>query len=122
MKTEEVDMLLTFSNSIFDWSSQLKGATKYDKELEKDYSDDMADEHMWEEDDPAEVAQCIWEWWRIHFVKFTYFAKAIEFVVLVQVSSPPVERIFSQIRLIIQEIHSLGLHDNVVVHMMEHIK
>jgi len=52
-------------------------------------------------------------------MKFQYFAKAVRLVVLVQVSSAPVERIFSQMKYIIEQIQTSGLHDNIETRMME---
>ena len=73
-------------------------------------------------DDPAERAHHIWEWWRIYYHKFVYLAKAVRLVVLVQVSSaPPVVRVFSQVKRIIDAIGGNSLHDNIETCIFERI-
>ena len=55
-------------------------------------------------DDPGEKACRIWQWWKIVFNKnaknFPAFKLAIRLVVLSQLSSCAVERVFSRLKLI----------------------
>ena len=58
----------------------------------------------WKED-PGERASRVWEWWRVRIYetkndKLRFFAKAIRLVVLTQLSSCAMERVFSQLKLI----------------------
>ena len=50
-------------------------------------------------DDPSEKSRRIWERWRLYrdLSTFQYFKVAVRIVVLVQVSSASVERVFSQL-------------------------
>jgi len=73
------------------------------------------------EDDSIEVARRRWEWWRAKRGKFTYFSKAARLVVLVQVSSAAVERIFSQVKYILEQIGDSALEENIECRMMERI-
>ena len=68
-------------------------------------------------DDPREKARRIWEWWRIHQEKFIYVKTAVRLVVLVQVSSAPVERVFSRLRLIVETSHQNTLHDAILLRL-----
>ena len=69
-------------------------------------------------DDPGEKARRIWEWWRIHQEKFVYFKTAVlRLVVLVQVSSAPVEQVFSRLRLIVETSQQNTLHDAILLRL-----
>ncbi len=68
-------------------------------------------------DDPREKARRIWEWWPIHREKFVYFKTAVRLVVLVQVSSAPVERVFSRLRLIVETSQQNTLHDAILLRL-----
>jgi hypothetical protein len=56
------------------------------------------------EDDPAERARRIWLWWRIRVYEvqeFQFIPLALRLVALVQPSSCGIERVFSQLKLIL---------------------
>lgn len=75
----------------------------------------VIDAEKWE-DDPAEKARRIWEWWktRVKGVKFfVFWPTALRLVVLVQPSSAFVERVFSQIKLILEQIGVSSLEETV---------
>ena len=66
----------------------------------------------WRHDDP-EYARRIWEWWRPRTDDFPCHSLALRFVVLAQLSSCSVERVFSQLKLI-QEICSDLLKEDML--------
>jgi len=72
----------------------------------------VVDADKWE-NDPAEKARRIWEWWvtRANDTTkfFNFWPSALRLVVLVQPSSAFVKRIFSHIKLIIEQIGVSGL-------------
>ena len=87
-----------------------------DEEDEDDDEDDDDDDEKFSlkpevkkwEDDPTEKARRIWEWWR-HRVKpplpaFIFWATAVRLVALVQPSSAAVERLFSELKLILEQV------------------
>jgi hypothetical protein len=70
--------------------------------LVKKSTDDPAQygDKAWK-NDPIESARRIWEWWRAKKdddVRIRHLVVAARLVVLVQVSSAPVERVFSQVK------------------------
>jgi len=71
--------------------------------------------------DTAEVARRVWEWWRVHYTKFNYISVLAALLALIQVSSAPVERVFSQLKLIQQTIQNRGLRDVIEARLMERI-
>ena len=80
----------------------------------------VIDAEKWE-DDPIERARRIWEWWKAR-VKgvtfFKYWPLALRLVVLVQPSSAFVERVFSQIKLIIEQIGVSSLEETIEARTM----
>ena len=65
------------------------------------------------ETSPAEKARRIFEWWKIRVSVFKYWPTALRLVVLVQPSSAFVERAFSQIKLIIEQVGESGLEETL---------
>jgi len=61
--------------------------------------------------DPAERARRLWEWWVPRVGEFTFWSKALRLVALVQPSSAEVERLFSQLKLILEQISVSGLEE-----------
>jgi hypothetical protein len=78
------------------------------------------DSESWK-DDPAELARRIWEWWRGRMDRFTFFQEAVLLVVLVQVSSASVERVFSQLKLILESGGSDCLNDMNELRVFERV-
>jgi len=74
------------------------------------------------QDDPAEKARRIWEWWVIraggNAPAFVHWPKALRLVALVQPSSAYVERLFSQLKLVIQQIGVMGLEQTIETRVM----
>jgi hypothetical protein len=81
----------------------------------------VVDADKWE-NDPAEKARRIWEWWvtRANDTTkfFNFWPTALRLVVLVQPSSAFVERVFSQIKLIIEQIGVSCLEETVEARTM----
>jgi hypothetical protein len=73
----------------------------------------------WEKS-PAEKARRIFEWWKIRVPVFKYWPTALRLIVLVQPSSAFVERAFSQIKLIIQQIGVSGLEETLEARALVH--
>jgi hypothetical protein len=83
--------------------------------------------------DPAEKNRRIWEWWvtrvRGEASAFKHWPTALRLIALVQPSSADVERLFSQLKLIIQQIGESGLEEGIETRVMvrvnklsEHLK
>jgi hypothetical protein len=81
----------------------------------------VVDADKWE-NDPSEKARRFWEWWvtRANDTTkfFNFWSTALRLVVLVQPSSAFVERVFSQIKLIIEQIGVSGLEVTVEARTM----
>ena len=72
-------------------------------------------------DDPIERARRIWEWWRAkRCTELHHFTWAARLVVLVQISSASVERIFSQVKLIVETTGVNPLEETLPTRLMEH--
>ena len=67
----------------------------------------------WKEDD-GEYACRIWEWWQPRVKEFPCFALALRLVVLTQLSSCSVERVFSHLSLVIQDICGDGMLEDAL--------
>ncbi len=97
------------------WSA-VDGAGKYD-DAKNSHDGDKA---SWKSDG-AEVARRVWEWWKAKDGRFTYFKDAVRLVVLVQVSSASIERVFSQLKKILESSQHEILHDILKIRMFERI-
>ena len=68
-------------------------------------------------DDPSEKARRIWEWWVVRVkgpaAPFKYWPTALRLVALVQPSSAAVERLFSQLKLILGQIGYSALEESI---------
>ena len=75
----------------------------------------------WQQD-PAEKARCIWEWWVFRVngdaPAFVHWPVALRLVALVQPSSADVERLFSQLKLILEQIGVSGLEEGIETRLM----
>ena len=72
-------------------------------------------------DDSAEVARRVWQWWRIQRVCFPNLGSIVCLIVLVQVSIAPVERLFSQLKLILEEIQCHSKEDLIFARLYERV-
>ena len=138
---KSLDLYLDYvkkSVTTFDWDT-VKGAYEYNERLNKkiiafnnkkdsnlsenedqdedfeDFSDkyDPTVYSNWKED-PIERARRIWCWWKCHheMVEFCW-SDAARFAVLLQVSSASVERVFSQLQLLVKSVGQHIIHDNL---------
>lgn len=101
---KELPLAIEHANKMFDWES-IKPSKQYEtrldrkikrKKLDKDHNFD------WKMD-AGEKACRIFEWWKVRFTDttmFTCFRFALRLVVLSQMSSCSVERVFSQLKLV----------------------
>jgi hypothetical protein len=73
-------------------------------------------------DDPGERARRIWLWWipRLQTEKFRFkhFACALKKIVLNQISSASVERVFSQLNFIVRNCGTALLEDTLEMRLM----
>ena len=99
----------------------IPGAKEYDESLAAKNSKSPALPDKTWLDDPIEKARRLWEWWRANHNKFTYFSKAARLVVLVQTSSCAVERVFSQVKYILETVGDLVLEESLEARLMERI-
>ena len=79
------------------------------------------DIQYWQQD-PAEKARRIWEWWVVRVngdaPAFVHGPVALRLVALVQPSSADVERLFSQLKLILEQIGVSGLEEGIETRLM----
>ena len=93
------------------------GAEKHNAKLAKKAADgpEKYGSATWKTD-PIEQARCVWWWWREthNYQGIHFFSIAARLVVLVQVSSASVERIFSQMKLICETTGNIPLEETVL--------
>ena len=105
---------------------KVDGAAAYDKDLkEKQESKDPDIKakfagKTWR-DDRIEKARRVWEWWKTYHHKFTFLSNAVRLVVLVQTSSASVERVFSQVKIIVDTIGELALESTLETRLMQRV-
>ena len=97
-----------------DWE-QLDGAEDYNAALKK-----KDDSKTWR-DDTSETARRIWEWWRVHHEKFKALSTIVRLVALIQITSANVERVFSQLKLVLETTQDEALSDVIEARLMERI-
>jgi hypothetical protein len=106
----------------FDWNA-LDGANDYNDTLRAHQERTQHDPTLREPaytnwwDDPAERGRRIWLWWRIRVYEveeFTHIPLALRLVALVQPSSCGIERVFSQLKLVLE-----ACGDNVLESTLE---
>ena len=71
--------------------------------------------------DPVERARRLWEWWVPRVDELRFWAKALRLVALVQPSSAQVERLFSQLKLIVGQIGVSGLEEGYEARTMTRV-
>lgn len=100
------------------WDS-LDGAEEYDEKLvKKQQSNPEKYAGQTWRDDPIEKARRVWEWWKTNHHKLTFISTAARLVVLVQTSSASVERVFSQVKFIVEAIGERGLEETLETRLM----
>ena len=123
---KEISVLLEECNKDFDWDA-IPNTKQYHtrsqkREKRRRLNDDTSAENWM--DDAGEKACRIWEWWRVRIYevpnpKLTYFALAVRLVVLTQVSSCAIERVFSQLSIIQNVCGDNMLEDMTELRMFE---
>lgn len=101
--------------------NRVEGAHEYDKTLaEKALKNPGKYVGVTWKNDPIEKARRIWEWWRSkRCTELHHFTWAARLVALVQVSSASVERIFSQVKLIVETTGVNPLEETLTTRLME---
>jgi hypothetical protein len=112
MKEEIKEYQRLARDQSFDWDS-LPGAAQW-AAAQKDNG------KPWQLD-TSEKCRRVWEWWIIHRHNLTFFKVAVRLVVLIQVSSAAVERIFSQLKLILETTQQHTLHDAIELRLFERV-
>ena len=123
----EIPALVIEAKKDFDWNSvgnskQYKTRSmKRAKRKNLNNEDIAADNWM---NDPGEKASKIWEWWRVHVYevenpRLLFMAQAVRIVVLTQLSSCAVERVFSQLNLICETCGDCMMEDMLQIRMFE---
>lgn len=72
-------------------------------------------------DDHSEYSRRIVKWWKSRSHRFTYFVQGLKLVSLIQTSSAFVERLFSQLKIILSDIGEEALIDNIETRAMRQI-
>lgn len=103
--------------------SEVDGAEKYDRDLKRKIEDnpDKYDADLTWEDDRIEQSCRVWEWWRVMGKKFNYFFTAARLVAIVPLSSASVERVFSQVKYIIETTGECVLEETLEARVMERV-
>ena len=69
-------------------------------------------------DDPTERARRTWKWWIVRWSTMPAWKKALRLVVLVQPSSAAAERVFTQLKLIVEACGESMLAETVLYRML----
>lgn len=117
----EIPLAVKHANKEFDWNS-IKETHNFkiriDRKIKRRRLND-GNVLEWK-DDPGERASKIWEWWKLRTTNnddFKYFRHALRLVVLTQISSCSVERVFSQLKLVRDACGDNMLEDMVEIRM-----
>ena len=101
---KEIPFAIGISQQAFDWDS-IKETKQYKTRMSRSIKRrQLGDDHDFDwKKDPGEKACRIWEWWKVRLLGshgFHHYKMALRLVVLAQLSSCSVERVFSQLKLI----------------------
>ncbi len=109
------------STSVTFWS-EVDGADKYDHGLSKKQEGDPEQytDRTWK-DDRIEQSRRVWEWWRVKGSNLHYFFSAARLVAIVPLSSASVERVFSQVKFIIETVGENVLEETLEARVMERV-
>lgn len=99
--------------------SEVDGAEQYDRKKQEDDPEQYAN-HTWY-DDRIKQSRRVWEWWRIKGIKSHYFFSAARLVAIVPLSSASVERVFSQVKFIIETVGINVLEETLETRVMERV-
>ena len=71
--------------------------------------------------DRIETACRVSKWWQANHHKFSFFQTAARLVALVPVTSASVERVFSQVKLIVETVWENALPETIETRLMERV-
>ena len=102
---EELKRAKEEANKEFDFDESIPRTRRYETRLDRAIKRrKLQPDHAFDwKKDPGERASRIWEWWKLRMIKnpdFEHIRKCIRLVVLAQMSSCSVERVFSQLNQI----------------------
>ena len=63
----------------------------------------------------------VWEWWRAKGPKLNYFFTAARLVAIIPTSSAAVERVFSQVKFIVNAVGESVLEETLETRVMERV-
>jgi hypothetical protein len=119
---EEIPSIVDYiRNSEFDWDGMEKSSlfkTRLERKRRK-YDDNQDVDDDWRKD-AGEKATRIWEFWRqivADDFKFPSFSLALRLIGLIQVSSCDVERVFSQLKCVVERIGTTMKEDVLEIRM-----
>ena len=118
---KEIPLAVQHANRHFDWSV-IKESREYKTRIDRKIKRRRLEngDHLDWKDDPGERATRIWKWWKIRMIDnddFRFFREALRLVVLTQISSCSVERVFSQLKIMRDACQDNMLEDMVEVRM-----
>lgn len=103
--------------------SEIDGAKKFDLDLKKKIKEnpDEYDANRTWQNDRIEQSRRVWEWWRVMAPKLPRFFTAARLVALVPLSSASVERVFSQVKMIVDQVGDSVLEETLEARVMERV-
>ncbi len=121
---DELAAAIDAANTIdsFDWD-KIPGCAEYDKQVSTTAATESTaivrevSPQSWQ-DDPIERARRIWEWWKLRWDTLPAWKKALRLVVLVQPSSAAAERVFSQLKHIVDACGESMLAETLLYRML----
>ena len=113
MKSELADLKGDVSSWEIDFDKICKDLNVVDEEHDENFV-------KWE-DDHSMHARCIWKWWGSKYHKYPGFGSVVRSIALLQTSSASVERVFSQLKLIVGQIGQSALEDNFELRLMRRV-
>ena len=96
--------------------SKVEGARRYDDNV----ATKKGENYSWR-DDRIEQSRRVWEWWRMKSDKLFFFFTAARLVAIVPLSSASVERVFSQVKLIVETCGQNLLEETLETRVMERV-
>ena len=122
MMKKELPLATKHANKAFDWES-IKPSKQYETRLDRRIKRKKLDkDHVFDwKRDAGEKACRIFEWWKLRFTDttmFICFRFALRLVVLSQMSSCSVERVFSQLKLIRETCGENMMEDMTEIRML----
>ena len=63
----------------------------------------------------------VWEWWHAKSPKLPYFFLAARLIALIPISSAAAERVFSQVKYIVDAVGERGIEETLECRIMERV-